>query len=413
MKAAEFFTFPRTRCRLYAGPLGPYIDRFANQLHEQGYARRTSRTKLSTVARFSYWLQQRKLGLETVNADQFKRFLAYRKRIGRGGSDDTTIWQALAAVMPGQRVAQVSGAPETASEQERAAQDFRHYLSQTRGLSAATQRCYLPVVARFLRDAFGDGPLRFDRLSVTDVTAFVRRHARGSSHSRAQLVVKALRAYLRYLHHHGKLGRDLAACVPTVAAWSLASLPALLRPEQVQHVLDQCPRDTAAGRRNYAMLLLLARLGLRAGEVAALTLDDIDWYAGRLVIRNKGGHRTPMPLPHDVGQALADYLLDGRPACADRRVFIRDHAPRRGLTGSREVSAVAARALVRAGIKLPHQGAHLFRHSLASEMLHQGASLAEIAQLLRHHHPDTTRIYAKVDLSALRELALPWPGGGS
>lgn len=413
MKAAEFFTCPRTRRRLYAGPLSPYIDLFARRLHEQGYARRTSRAKLCTVANFSHWLERRQLGPEAVNADQFKHFLAYRKRTGRSGSDDTAIWPALATLVQEQAVANVSDSPKTASDRDRAEQDFRHYLLQIRGLSAATQRCYLPVVSRFLRDAFGDGPLQFNRLTVTDVTAFVQRHARGYSHSRAQLVVKALRAYLRYLHQHGKIARDLVAGVPTVAAWSLASLPAILRPDQVQRVLDQCPRDTATGRRDYAMLLLLARLGLRAGEVATLTLDDMDWQAGCLRIRTKGGHWTQMPLPHEVGLAMADYLVDGRPSCADRRVFIRDHAPRSGFTNSTGVSAVASRALARAGIELPRQGAHLFRHTLASEMLRQGASLAEIAQLLRHQHPDTTRIYAKVDLSALRELALPWPGGES
>lgn len=413
MNAADYFTFPRTRRRLYAGPLGPYIDSFAHQLQAQGYTRRTIRFKLCAVANFSYWLESRKLGAEAVDADQIKRFLAHRKRLGRRVADEAPALQALATPVPGQHLTYFSETPDVLSDRERAEHDFRHYLSQTRGLSAATQRGYLPIVSQFLHEYFGDGPLRFDVLTPTDVTAFVQRHARGHSHSRAQLVVKALRAYLRYLQQHGKISCDLAACVPTVAAWSLAAVPAVLHPDQVQCVLDQCARDTATGRRDYAMLLLLARLGLRAGEVAALRLEDIDWQAGCFTLRNKGGQWTQMPLPHDVGAAMADYLAHGRPACTDRHVFIREHAPRTGFANSTGVSAIAARALDRAGLDLPRKGAHLFRHSLATAMLGQGASLAEIAQLLRHQHPDTTRIYAKVDLTALRELAPPWPGGVS
>jgi integrase/recombinase XerD len=175
---------------------------------------------------------------------------------------------------------------------------------------------------------------------------------------------------------------------------------------------SRCSRSAIArAPQDDAMLLLFARLGLRAAEVAALTLDEIDWERGCLAIRNKGGRWTQMPLPQEVGEAIADYLANARPSCTDRHVFIRDHAPRTGFTNSTSVSAVASRALTRAGIDFPRKGAHLFRHTLATEMLRQGASLTEIGQLLRHQHPDTTRLYSKGDLSALRELAPPWPGG--
>ncbi len=270
---------------------------------------------------------------------------------------------------------------------------------------------YLPFTSRFLSECFTDQPVQLDRLTCTDVTGFVQRHAHERSHSRAQLLVQALRAFLRYLYHHGKISNNLAACVPSVAAWSLATLPGFLRPDQVEGVLEQCDRLTPGGRRDYAMLLLLARLGLRAGEVAALTLDDIDWNGGCFAIRNKGGHRTQMPLPQEVGEAIADYLTHGRPACRARHLFIREHAPLTGFASSTGVSSVASRALARAGIDPPRGSAHLFRHTLATEMLRGGASLAEIGELLRHQHPDTTRLYAKVDLQALRALALPWPGG--
>jgi site-specific recombinase XerD len=200
--------------------------------------------------------------------------------------------------------------------------------------------------------------------------------------------------------------------VPKVANWSNSTLPKFLQPGQTQQVLDHCDRRSTVGMRNYAILLLLARLGLRACEVVALTLDDIDWEAGHLTVRGKGGQRAQMPLPADVGRAIAIYLRKGRPPCESRRVFIREHAPRVGFANSAAISTLVQRALADAGVDSPRTGAYVFRHSLATEMLRHGASLSEIGQLLRHAHPDTTQIYAKVDVCALRPLALRWPGGG-
>lgn len=297
------------------------------------------------------------------------------------------------------------------SERERVEQDFCEHLLQNQGLTPSTPACYLRHVSEFLRERFGDGSVQFDRLVCRDITGFIQRHALGYSHSRAQQVVTALRGFLRYLRLRGLIAIDLTACVPKVAHWSLAKLPAFLRPDQVKRVLKLCDRGSAIGRRDYAMLLLLARLGLRAGEVAALTLDEINWQQGVLTIRGKGGQWTQMPLPQDVGEAIVDYLEHGRPFCTDRHLFVRAHAPRRGFRGATSISVIASRALARARIDHPRAGAHIFRHALATEMLRQGASLSEIGQLLRHQHPDTTRIYAKVDLAALRRLAMPWPGG--
>lgn len=411
MGATDFFVFPSTRRRIYAGPLGPYIDEFTDRLQQRGYSKNSIRTKIRVVASLSRWLGNHDLGPANVDADRLKRFLAYRKRAGCYVADDAPALRDIEALLRSHGVINVSNPSQALSECERAVEDLRAYLSQDRGLSAATLRGYLPFVLRFLSECFADGPVRFEALTSTDVTGFVQRHAHGHSHSRAQQVVKALRAFLRYLHRHGRIPTDLAACVPAVAAWSFSRLPAFLRPDQVERVLNQCDRKSASGRRDYAMLLLFARLGLRAAEVAALTLDDIDWVGGRVAIRNKGGRWTQIPLPDEVGGAIADYLTNGRVPCTDRHVFIRHCAPRVGFSSSTSVSAVASRALSRAGIDCPRKGAHVFRHTLATEMLGQGASLAEIGQLLRHQHPDTTRLYAKVDLSALRELTLPWPGG--
>lgn len=411
MSAAGFFVFPRVICRMYAGPLGPYIDTFADQLQQRGYSRRSIREKIRTVAKFSHWLKCRDLDAKDVNAVQLRRFLAHRKRIRRSTGDDLAALREIAIVVCGQDVMRLSDSSHGVSEQDRAVSDFKQYLRHKRGLSTKTVVMYLPVAGRFLSECFSDQSLQFGRLTCADVTGFVRRHAHEHSHSHAQLVVQALRAFLRYLFQHGKIASNLAVCVPSVAAWSFASLPRFLLPEQVERVFGSCDRATAVGRRDYAMLLLCARLGLRAGEVAALTLDEIDWDGGCFAVRNKGGRWTQMPLPQEVGEAIADYLANGRPSCNDRHVFVREHAPRTGLSSSSAVSAVASRALMRAGIDHPRGGAHLFRHTLATELLNQGASLAEIGDLLRHQHPDTTRLYAKVDLQALRAFAPPWPGG--
>jgi len=221
----------------------------------------------------------------------------------------------------------------------------------------------------------------------------------------------ALRTFLRYLQLRGDIAIDLAVCVPSVANWRLSTLPKFLQPHQVQSVLDQCDRQTHRGQRDYAILLLLARLGVRACEVVTLTLDDINWNAAELTIQGKGARRAKLPLPHDVGEALARYLKQGRPSCSSRRVFIRLRAPLQGFANSIAISTIVARALKKAGVDSPCTGAHLFRHTLATQMLHQGASLEEISQLLRHQSFNTTTLYAKVDLTALRPIAQPWPGG--
>ena len=225
-------------------------------------------------------------------------------------------------------------------------------------------------------------------------------------------MVTAIRSFCRFLFRYGETKRDLAGAIPTVPAWRLAELPRYLEADDVERVVQACDRSTSVGRRDYAILLLLARLGLRAGEVIALELDDIDWRAGVLTVRGKGRYHDDLPLPPDVGEALATYLRQDRPPCTTRRVFIRSRAPHRGFAHPSSLSTIVCRAVQRAGLHPNHKGAHLLRHSLATGMLRRGASMAEIGQVLRHRAPNTTEIYAKVDLQGLRSLALPWPRKG-
>ena len=223
----------------------------------------------------------------------------------------------------------------------------------------------------------------------------------------------AFRSFFRFLFQKGELQTNLAASVPTVASWRLSTVPKYLVPKEVKRVLKACNRRKAIGRRDYAILLLLARLGLRAGEVVALQLEDVNWRAGEILVRGKGLLHEQMPLPPDVGQALASYVRRDRPPCQTRRVFLCMKAPRRGFAHPSTLSTIVRRALARADLHPPLKGAHLLRHSLATSMLRSGAKMGEIAEILRHRALNSTEIYAKVDFEGLRSLAHPWPMGGA
>ncbi len=291
--------------------------------------------------------------------------------------------------------------------------EYAQYLTAERGLAPVTVSSYVEVLGRLLGDQFGDSPLDFGALTVSTITTFVVRQARTMSPRYAQGIVSALRSICRFLRQRGAIDRDLAAALPSVSDWRLATIPKYLNPEEVERVLQTCGRHTAVGRRDYAILLLLARLGLRAGEIIALELEDIRWRAGEILVRSS--KRLPqdrLPLVADVGDALATSLRRDRPPHATRRVFLCTRAPRRGFGNPSTVSAIVRRALARAGLSPALKGAHLFRHSLATRMLRHGASLPEIGVVLRHRAVQTTEIYAKVDLDTLRALAHPWPETG-
>lgn len=299
----------------------------------------------------------------------------------------------------------------TLTDIDQAVAKYERFLVAERALSPATAVSWVLFVRRLLCEKFKDGPVELEKLSAGEVIAFVQRHARrhGSSYTR-KLVVSS-RSFLRYLHYKGLHPQDLAMVVPKVARWKLSVLPKHLPAGQVQRVLKACNRRTSLGRRNYAILLLLARLGLRAGEVIRLRLDDIDWEHDCLLVRGKAARMAQLPLPADVARAMARYIQRDRPRCDCRAVFIRDYAPLSGLNGAGAIGTIVRRAARAAGVKSARTGAHLLRHSLATDMLRRGASLDEIGEILRHRSADTTAIYAKVDLNALRTLAVAWPGG--
>lgn len=412
MTTSAIFKFPSVVRRHHEGPLGIHVDAYEALLREQGYSRGSTYVHLHIVADLSRWLRRRRLDAGDVDECTVERYLQSRQRFVDTYRGASFVPYKFLGMLRDRRIVTHKTVPIVVDPREIVVDAFRQYLSQERGLSVSTQRNYTRFAHQFLRERFGRGSLELSALSATDVTGFIRRHAHERSARSAQHIVGSLRAFLRYLRYRGEITTDLAACVPTVANWSLSTLPKFLQPGQVQQVLDHCDRHSAVGLRNYAILVLLARLGLRACEVVAMTLDDIDWEGAHLMVRGKGGQRVQMPLSAEVGHAIAAYLRKGRPRCTSRRLFIREHAPRVGFANSCAVSTLVQRALADAGVDSPHTGAYVFRHSLATEMLRQGASLGEIGQLLRHAHPDTTQIYAKVDVCALRPLALRWPGGG-
>lgn len=291
--------------------------------------------------------------------------------------------------------------------------DYEQHLRSERGFAAASLPNYCQVSRSFLAEHVGDGRLELEHVDVSTVTTFVCRHATSLSRGRAKILVTGLRSLLRFLLQRGLIDRDLAVCVPAVADWRLATIPKSLKPDDIEQVLNACDRTTALGRRDHAILLLLARLGLRAGEVVRLQLDDIHWRTGEITVRgSKTRRHDRLPLLIAVGEALATYVHRDRPRCASRRVFLCGNAPSRGFAGPSSVTTIVRRALHHAGLQPPVRGAHLLRHSLATDLLRQGASLSEIGQVLRHRSVDTTAIYAKVDVAALRALAQPWPEGG-
>ena len=400
-----------TLLRMREGPLGDYVDLLAGQLHQQGYALDTARLWIRLVADFSRWLKRRGIDVGRIAPDEVGRYLKCRARHHRRRPMDAVYLKRFLDVLRRENIlAEEDVLIETGAGEQLAAK-FGLYLRQERALCDSTVAWHLYFAKQFLIDRFGRGPICVAELCATDVVGFVQRYAAHLHRQRARAMTIALRSFLRYLRYCGNISADLAACVPAVPNWSMTSVPRSLEPGQVQQILASCDRQTAMGRRDYAILLLLARLGLRAGEVTHLRLDDIDWEDGRLSVRGKGGRQCWLPLPVEVGESIAAYLKHGRPQVGSRYMFLRERAPIDGFKYARAVSSIVKHALARAGIDSPHKGAHQLRHTLASQMLRQGASLAEIGEILRHRNPQTTTIYAKVDLASLRPLSLPWPGG--
>lgn len=407
----NFCPNPITFQRLQAGPLSAHIDTFAQQLFDEGYALWTAKYAIRLLVDLTTWMPQQGLTITDLAEQPVDVFFQHRYRIRRPHRDDRAVLKKLLAHLrtAGVIAAPVKGVGDPAYYS--IVQAFRQYLVCQRNLASSTIHSYLDTVVHFLSQRFGIQSPNLDALCAQDVTGFMLQQARRYSTGHTQLIASALRSFFRFLFQQAMITTDLAQCVPTPARRRLSTLPKFINAEDVERLLHSVDQQTPKGRRNYAVLQLLARLGLRAGEVAILNLDDLDWDVGELIVCGKGGRRDRLPLPYEVGQALTNYLRDGRPSCSTRRVFVRLRAPQRGFVNGQAVGTIVRRALAQAGLNPALKGAHLLRHSLATRLLRNGASLAEISQLLRHRNLNTTQIYAKVDETALSALAPPWPGG--
>src|SRR5215469_2752845 len=391
------------------GPVASYVIPFSQWLVDRGYGLVSTRNKVLMAAGFSKWLRQKGIELGDISGDHPGRYLLDRAQQPKLG-DNAALRHLLTFLRSQNAIAEEIEADHNPSPVEQHVLAYEQYLQDARGLSRQTIINYRPVVRDLLNFRLSDGEVSLTQLRAVDVTNFVQKRISRLNMRRAKIMTTALRSFLSYARYRGDITSDLAAAVPIVANWSLSSIPRAIGRDEVARLLASIDRDTPVGCRDYAMILALARLGLRSSELVSLELDDINWVAGKIRVRGKNGQRNDLPLPADVGEAVPDYLRKSRPRNANRRVFLRDKAPIRGFKGPSGLGSIIRRSLRRAGIESPTKGTHQFRHGLASEMLRGGASLGEIGEVLGHRHVQTTAIYAKVDLDALRTLALPWPG---
>lgn len=391
-----------------------HIEAFLEQLRAARYAERTLSKKRWVLTAFARWMKSQNIALAHFDESTIAAFV--KRLTGAPAARvqfEIAVLRLLLAYLRGEAIVGLP-APNDESAIDHMNRRYVDYLRQDRGLAENSVHVYAPFVRNFLnsQDA-GDGsvfPDAFDAMTIRD---HLLACGNGRSGEYMRLMAVALRSFCHFLFLRGDTSRDLSDSVPTVCKWRQSSVPTFHTPEQEEAILASTDRSTPCGRRDYAILLLLARLGLRASEISSLELDDIRWRSGELVVHGKGQMVEHMPLLSDVGEALAIYIHEDRGTSTSRRVFLRMWAPRVGLTGPSAISCIARFAIARAGFHPACRGAaHLFRHGLATTMIRHGASMAEIAEILRHRSQDSTAIYAKVSFENLRGVARTWPTTG-
>lgn len=392
-----------------SGPLAVHAVDFGEELTRRGFPPERAARHVQLLAHLSRWLEAEGLSAAELTEELVAEFLRARRADGYAEVPTARWVITLLGYLPALRVAPTM-APAAPTPVEAVVEEYRHWLVHERGLAAATVRGYVDAARSFLSHLDRPEGLDLSALTAGEVTAYVVGECRRRHVGSAKVMVTALRSLLRFLSLNGYTAHRLAGAVPAASAMGGGFLPRGLTTEVVAALLASCDSSTAVGKRDLAILTVLSRLGLRAGEVAGLELEDVDWRHGELVVSGKGARRDRLPLPADVGEAVVAYLADGRPRVECRAVFLRVHAPITAMTSS-NVSEIVRRACRRAGV--PVVGAHRLRHSAATAMLQGGASLAEVGQVLRQSRAATTAVYAKVDRAALRALAQPWPGASA
>lgn len=393
------------------GPLTSHLAPFTYYLEGKGYKPSSIQSRSRLSAAFSLWLEERNIETTAIQSDHIEGYIQYRAHQGKSCHGvRAALGQMLEFLCAEGILPEPNDMKAPQSPAEAYLYAYEGYLRTDRALAESSIVSYIACIRPFLEGRFGNGAIKPSDLCAWDIVKFIRLQASHLGPKRAKLTTCAVRSFLNYARYCGDIEQDLTTAVPSVANWSMPSIPRAITTDQVDQLLDSIDLGTPAGLRDYAIVLLLARLGLRACEIAFLELDYIDWNAGILTICKKGGYLSKYPMSGEVGRALAAYLQNGRPSHASRYVFLRTVAPIGPFRGASSIGAVIKHRLERTTIQAPTKGAHQFRHGLATDMLSKGASLGEIGDLLGHHHPSSTMIYIKSDIEKLRTLAMPWPG---
>jgi len=409
----DYYEAPWKLARLRSTSVGPHIDGFAAMLTDAGYAHYTVRGYLRAAHHLGGWADRRRIDISSWDDDLLPQFARHLPRCrcikaNKGLFSDQLAGARL--LLKHLRACEViaPAAPPTARRYAPILEEFAEWMIRHRGIALSSAGVYQRSLEPFV-DALGADPSRY---TVGSIRGYVIDRVGDTGRTGVRTAATAIRAFLRFLVADGRMHVDIQRCVPTVPQWRLSSLPRYLEAADVERLLRSCNLKTEAGLRDHSILLLLARLGLRAGDVVALRLGDVDWRAGTICVAGKGRRESLLPLPQEVGDALLSYLKSGRPPLEVDQVFITVRAPRRPFTTSATVTYIVEAALVRGGIEnAPTRGAHLLRHSAATSMLRSGGSLDTIQTVLRHSSPETTAIYAKVDVGMLQQVTQPWPGG--
>ena len=408
----EYFEHPFTLRRLRAGPAGPHVEAFAESLRARGYARTTIRQQVRTAAHFAEWARERNVAVEGLGEAALQAFEGHlptchclrQDRRDMVRYSPVTMRAARSFLDHLRRTGIAPTPPSAVPELPTTIASFERWMRHHRGVKDSTL-CTYRVSLLELVAMLGDDPARYDVAGLRHaVLIMANRHGRNN----AKKVMTAARMFLRYLAVEGQCAVTLVDAVPRIAGWSSAVLPRYLPAADVERLIASCDTGAPIGMRDEAILLLLARLGLRPSDVVHLRLSDVDWLGARLRVTGKGRRESWLPLPQDVGDSISRYVEHGRPVIDDDHLFIRTLAPLRPFA-DHSLNSVVKRAVHRSGVKTRSQGAYILRHSAATEMLRQGASLGQIGVVLRHCSINTTAVYAKVDVDALRSIAQPWP----
>ena len=408
-----YFKRQTTIAAYRAGPAGAYLDKFTACLAKRGYGNDAVRHLLRGAIEFATWMQSTRSSLTTLPVSYWRDFcehLAKRERLHGARGQHSICWRGALHFVEFLRIQHGIAAVEVPEQTvpPELVVAFERWMAVHRGIKSSSLATYRPHIVDLLV-TLGHQP---DQFSAASLHAFILAYAKHSGRAAARTRVKATRMFCRFLIATGRCQTGLDAAVPDVAAWRLASLPRYLPPEDIERVLAACNGERPIDMRDKAILLLLARLGLRASDVVDLKLDDIDWLHGKLTVVGKSRHEAKLPLPQDVGDAILDYLQRARPPVNSCHVFTTVVAPWQPVTRN-AIRHATARAIRHAGVEAPSYGPHILRHSAATALLRQGASLQVIGEVLRHRSIDTTALYAKVDTGLLHQVARPWPGATS